>query len=169
VVVVVQSGRFECLRLPGFEHAQRHAGLQAQGPDLAHHLGHFLHVALLRAAPGRAHAEAGRALGPGGLRSLHDLGQRHQLAGLDAGFEMGRLRAVAAILAAAAGLDRQQGGQLHFVRVEVLAVHLLGLVQQVHERQREQRLDVGDAPAHRGARAVGRGAARAQARNVDGG
>ena len=55
---------------------------------------------------------------------------------LDAGVVARRLRAVAAVLRAAAGLDRQQRRQLHRVGREVLAVHLLRAEQQVVERQR---------------------------------
>ena len=44
---------------------------------------------------------------------------------VDAGVIALRLRAVAAVLGAAAGLDRQQRRQLHRVRRVVLAVHLL--------------------------------------------
>jgi hypothetical protein len=59
---------------------------------------------------------------------------------------VGALRAVAAVLLAAAGLDRQQRGKLHGVGIEVLAMHLLGAEQQVVERQCEQRGDIVDTP-----------------------
>ena len=77
VVVVVQPGVLQGLGLLGLKHAQGHAGFQAQRADLAHHLGHPLHVALFRAAPGRAHAKTGGALVLGGLGGLHHLGQWH--------------------------------------------------------------------------------------------
>ncbi len=60
-----------------------------------------------------------------------------------------RLRAIAAIFGTTAGLDGQQGGKLHLVRVEMFAVNLLRAVQQIGERQLEQGLHVCHAPALR--------------------
>ena len=92
------------------------AGLQAQRLDRAHHLDHLLDVAVLGRAPGRAHAEARGAGRLGALRGFAAPSSGvHQLGGLDAGVVVRRLRAVAAVLGAAAGLDRQQRGQLHVV------------------------------------------------------
>ena len=59
--------------------------------------------------------------------------------GFDAGVVMHALRAVAAILRTAAGLDRQQRGNLHLARIEILAVDALRLEDQLGKRQREQR------------------------------
>ena len=52
---------------------------------------------------------------------------------------MRALRAIGAILRAAAGLDRQQGRDLDLVGVEMCAVHRLGLENQVIERQPVER------------------------------
>src|SRR3546814_14728651 len=65
---------------------------------------------------------------------------------LQAGLETHRLRAVRAILGAGTGLDRQQRGQLHRVRLKVLAVDGLRAEQQIIERQIKQRLHLGMRP-----------------------
>ena len=49
----------------------------------------------------------------------------HQLGGLQAGVVLRRLAAIAAILRAAAGLDRQQGRDLHLAGIEMGPVHAL--------------------------------------------
>jgi hypothetical protein len=61
----------------------------------------------------------------------------------------GGLRAITAVFGTAAGLDRQQGGKLHRIRVEMRAVHLLRAIQQVRKRKLEQGLHCGHAPALR--------------------
>src|SRR3546814_2160762 len=73
---------------------------------------------------------------------------------LDPGVVALRLRAVGAVLGAAAGLDRQQGADLDFGGVEMRAVHAGGTEQQLGERQVEQVLDLAAAPvvARRGGR-----------------
>jgi len=59
-----------------------------------------------------------------------------------------RLGAVAAVLGAAAGLDgEQQGGELHRVGVVMGTVDLLRPVEQVIERQIEQRPHLGNGPS----------------------
>ena len=78
---------------------------------------------------------------PADLRSFR-LGQnhllRHQLLRREARLEMRALRAIGAILRAAAGLDREQRRDLDRVGVEMRAVDRLGLEDQVIERQPEQ-------------------------------
>ena len=59
---------------------------------------------------------------------------------------MAGLRAVLAVLRAGAGLDRQQGGDLYGVGVEVGTMHLLGTEQQIVEGQGEERLDLVEGP-----------------------
>ena len=56
------------------------------------------------------------------------------------------LRAVGAILGTAAGLDRQQAGQLDGVRIEMGAMGLLCAMDQVHERKVVQLQDLLGAP-----------------------
>ncbi len=83
---------------------------------------------------------------------------------VDSGVVALRLRAVAAVLRAAAGLDREQRRQLHGVRRVVRAVHLLRAVHELGERQREQRLDRRDGPARPARRPAPRDTARSQRR-----
>ena len=73
-----------------------------------------------------------------------------QLLALEPGVVADALRAVGAVLRAGAGLDRQQRAHLHAVRVEVRAVHALGVEQQVVERQREQRARLARASSRCG-------------------
>ena len=105
-------------------------------------------VAVLRPAPGRAHAEARCA---GVLRRLcrgvttaptSSIGSAST-----AGVVARRLRAVRAVLGAAAGLDRQQRRELDGIGGVMRAVRLLRPEQELGERQLEQRLDRGDRPA----------------------
>ena len=60
----------------------------------------------------------------------------HQFRGIHARVVARGLRAVAAILGAAAGLDRQQGADLDLGRIEMLAMDAAGTMQQFGERQR---------------------------------
>ncbi|KAG0919266.1 hypothetical protein G6F31_021182 [Rhizopus arrhizus] len=84
----------------------------------------------LRAAPGGAHAKALRAACLRGAGGGNHVRQRHQLVGVQPGVVVRRLRAIRAVLRTAAGLDRQQAGQLDGVRIEVGAVDLLGAMHQ---------------------------------------
>ena len=104
------------------EHAERGAGLEPERLDARDHLADLVEIAVLGLAPGRAHAEAARAGRLGGARLGEHRVDRHQLLGLDAGVVVHALRAIGAVLRAAAGLDRQQRRNLHFGRIEVQAV-----------------------------------------------
>ena len=153
VVVVVEARVAQLLGLPVLQHAQRRARLQAQRLHFAHHGEHRFQVALLRAAPRSAHAEP-RSHPPPSRRAprrttLVDV--QHRLV-VDAGVKARGLRTIAAVLRAAAGLDRDQRGELHGVRCMVRAMHLLRPVQEIVERQRQQRVDGVDAPARRSCR-----------------
>src|ERR1700722_1602606 len=70
---------------------------------------------------------------------------------------MGALRTISAVFRTAAGLDRQQGRDLHFARIEVQAVDALGVEDEFRERQIEQRLYLGPGPvvAHHAGEATG--------------
>ncbi len=59
---------------------------------------------------------------------------------------VGGLAAVAAVLGAAAGLDREQARELHLVGVEVAPVHGLGAEQKIVEGQVVDRLRLGARP-----------------------
>jgi S-adenosylmethionine/arginine decarboxylase-like enzyme len=123
VVVVIEAGVFQFFGLAFFQHAQRGAGFQTQRLHFAHHLFDLFHVAIFRAAPCGAHAETRRAVGLG-LRARRRARCRvEDLLCFDAGVVARRLRAVAAIFLAAAGLDRQQRGQFDVAVGEVGAVH----------------------------------------------
>jgi hypothetical protein len=98
----------------------------------------------LRAAPRGAHAEAccaGVLRGLGGIDNAADIGERLVF---DTGVVARRLRTVAAIFRAAAGLDRHQRRQLDGVGRVMRAMDVLRMQQQVGEGQREQRLDCVD-------------------------
>ena len=155
VVVVVEAGVLERLGLAVLQHAERAAGLEPQRLDRAHHVEHRREVAILRPAPGRAHAEAGRACVLRGARRVDDDAQVQQRLADHARVIARGLRAIAAVLGTAAGLDRQQRGQLDRVGRVVFAMHLLRAEQQVVEWQREQgvdRIDVEPLPHGAGAR-----------------
>ena len=156
VVVVVQAGGGQRLGLLLVEPAEGHAGFQAHGLHALDHLQHVGHVLRRRVLPGGAHAEARRADGLGLGRRLQHLLHLHQLFLVQAGVVVAGLRAVLAVLRTGAGLDRQQGRDLHAIGVEVPAMHGLRLEQQVVERLREQRAHfvegpvVADGGTHRG-------------------
>src|SRR5207244_1220113 len=75
-----------------------------------------------------------------------DVADRHQLFGFDAGVVAGGLRTVAAILWAAAGLDREQRAQLHPVVAERRAMGRLRAVDEIQQRQIVERADLGVSP-----------------------
>ena len=84
MVVVVEAGLLEPLRLIEVEHAERHAGFHAEGFHALDHGEDRLHVALLGAAPGGTHAIARGAR----VKRLSCLGDDaldlHQLRGFEA-------------------------------------------------------------------------------------
>lgn len=134
-------------RLGSGEHAGGHAGLQPQLAHAPHHLQHRLKGgAVANVAPGPAHAEAvGTGItgspGPRQHRLHLQLRTPRDIAAVVHG-----LGAIGAVLLTAAGLDAQQGGQLHPVARVGGPVHLLGLPEQVHQRQIQQGLDFRLAP-----------------------
>ncbi|MNM92233.1 hypothetical protein D3C81_1045580 [compost metagenome] len=142
VVVVVQPGFLERLRLVAFEHAQGGAGFQAQCLHFLDHRRHLGDVAVLGRTPRRAHAEARGAglLGRAGAGD-HAVGV-HQLLRVHAGVIALSLRAVGTVFRATAGLDREQGGDLDFCRIEMLPVCAGSAVQQFGEGQIEQGLQL---------------------------
>ncbi|MNZ98579.1 hypothetical protein D3C78_1178680 [compost metagenome] len=146
MVVVVQAGLGQGLGLLLVELAEGHAGFQAHGLDAFDHLQHVGHVFGRRVLPRRAHAEAGRTDGFGAGGFFQHLLHFHQLLFFQPGVVVAGLWTIFAIFRAGAGLDRQQGRNLHAVRVEMRAVHSLRLEQQVIERLLEQRLDLGQGP-----------------------
>ena len=148
VVVVVEAGIGEALRLGHAQHAEGDAGLQTERLDAGHHVRHRLQVAVFGAAPGGAHAVAGGAGFPGAPGLGQHLVFGHQLARFEPGVVARALRAVGAVLRAAAGLDAEQRRHLHLVRVEVAAMGSLRAEHQLGEGQREQHLDLRRRPSH---------------------
>ena len=110
-------------------------------------------VLVLRPTPGSAHAEAAGAAGLG--RALASTCRPGAGAGGRDRCRGGRLRAVAAVLRAAAGLDREQGGTLHF-RGRSGCDAPAGRGRRARAGQLEQRLDLGDRPLVAGRGAAGR-------------
>ena len=161
VVVVVEAGGLERLGLTVAQHAERAARLEAERLHFPDHREHRLEIAILGSAPRGAHAEARRALRLRGARGRDDRVETEQRLLGDAGVVALRLRTVAAILGAAAGLDRDERRELHRVRAMVRAVRLLRAEDEIGKRQREQRLDGLDRPAR--ARAIRRATSRPRA------
>jgi hypothetical protein len=103
----VEAGGFEPRRLLPRQHAERGAGFEPDRLDAFDHGADLLEVAVLRLAPGRAHAEARGAVRLRRARfGEHGL-DRHQLLGLNAGVVLRGLWTIRAVFRAAAGLDRQ--------------------------------------------------------------
>jgi hypothetical protein len=139
------------MRLLRAQHPERGAGFQAQRLDASDHARDVFEIAVLRAAPGGAHAETRGALLAGLTRRRQHLGFVHQRLVVAVVVRMpSALRTVRAIFGATAGLDRQQRRQLHPIRIEVFAVNLVGLRQQVVEGSGKQILDGFHRPARVG-------------------
>ena len=160
VVVVIESGFLQRLRLAIFKHAQRGAGFESQRFDFAHHGQHRLEIAVLRTAPRRAHAEARRARGLRRGGDGGDLADGKNRFVRHAGVIARSLRAVRTILGTPPGLDRQQRRELHRVGFMVRCVHLVRAREQIVERQREQPLDRRERPARKPGTGAFRGGGR---------
>lgn len=157
MVIVIEAGRFQPLRLGAGEHAKRDAGLEAERFDLFDHLTDGIEVVVFGRAPRCPHAEAGRPLSLGGA----GLGQHgidlHQLGRTDRSIVLGALRTIGTIFRASAGLDREQRGNLHRARIEVPPVDALRLEDEVRERQAEDFLNRVAGPGTLGTRPLGAG------------
>jgi len=138
VVVIVEPRLGQLLRLMRLEHAERHAGLQPHGADALHDCDDLGHVAVLGIAPRRAHAEPLGARILGLRRALENFLHVHQLGRLNAAIGMDRLRAIAAILGATAGLDGEQGAQLDLFRRVIVAVDAGGAKDEFGEGEVEE-------------------------------
>ncbi len=80
MIVVVEAGVFQGLRLIRRDHAQGGTGLQAHGFHSADHGRQSRHIAVLQVTPGGAHAEALCPAILRGARFGEHLFDRHQLA-----------------------------------------------------------------------------------------
>ena len=137
MVVVIQPGIAQLLGLRVVQHAQRGTGFHAQPAHRLDHLDHTGHVLVAGFAPGCAHAEAICAALLSGFSCLDHFFHFQHLAILHTGGMKRRLRAITAVFGTAACLDRKQGGKLHRVRIEMLAVYQLRPEYQIGERQLE--------------------------------
>ena len=135
VVVVVQTGFFEVFSHAVLEHAEGAAHFHAQAFHRADDFGNDSHVFGFGAAPCRAHAETAGAARLGNFGFFDDFVHVHHLLFAQIGVVVCRLRAVGAVFGATACFDGEQGGELDFARVEVLAVDFGGLENEVKERQ----------------------------------
>ena len=79
VVVIVETGFLEPLRLRRRQHAERDAGFEAQRLDAFDHGADLIEIAVLRRTPGRAHAEPAGAGSLRGTRFGQHGVERHQL------------------------------------------------------------------------------------------
>src|SRR5262249_49181551 len=108
VVVVVEPGGLQALRLRMVEHAERGAGFEAERAHALDHGADRVEFAILRLPPGCAHAEPARACVTGGL-CLREYGlESHQFLSLEPGIVARALRTIGAILRTTTGLDREQ-------------------------------------------------------------
>ena len=146
VVVIIEPGGAEALRLFVGEHPQGDAGLEPKGLDALHHLADPVEITVLRAAPRGAHAEPAGAGGLGACGVGDHRLDGHQFFRLDPGVILGALRAIGAVLGTAAGLDAEQGRDLYPIGIEVAPVNRLRLEQEIVERQGEQRGDLRPCP-----------------------
>ena len=144
VIVVIEAGVLQRLRLAGFQHAERAAGLEAFGLDRTDQIGHVCDLAILRSSPRSAHAKSRCAGRPGSARRLGNFRDSLQRFVRNTGVVARGLRTIGAVFGTAAGLDRQQRRQLHAVRRVMRAMDTLRFVEEVDKRAREQRLDVVD-------------------------
>ena len=158
VEVVVVSGE-PCLRqsfglLIG-EHAGGDAGFHSHAANPAHHLEHCLEGrAIANLPPGPAHAEPVCTGFFGSASPLqHGCNLHLGFEGRDVTAVVDGLGAVGAVLLAAAGLDAQQGCQLHPIARIGFPVDALRLPQQLHQREFKQGLNLFRAPVVAGAQA----------------
>ena len=131
MVVIIQTGLLQIFRHAVFQQAERAAGFQPERLHRAHHFADQGDIGRLRPAPCRTHAEAAGTARLGNFGFFHHFRHIQHFRFFHARVVMRRLRAIFAILRTAAGFNRQQGGQLDFLRIEILTVHAGGLEHQV--------------------------------------
>src|SRR5207253_8915431 len=105
-----------------------------------------INIAILRLAPGRAHAEAARAGSFRRLRLGDDCVEMHELLRFHAGLVSRALGTVGAILRTAAGLDGEKRGNLHLGGIEVQAVNALRAKYQLGKWKRKERAHLRARP-----------------------
>jgi hypothetical protein len=146
VIVEVKAGLGEARGMLRCQRAERDTRFHAETFDRVDHVADGIKIAIFWRAPGRGHAEARSA---GILRALcgrNHIGATHQTGRFQAGRVMRALRAVAAVLRTAAGLDAEQARSFDVVWIEVLAMSALRLKHQVGKRKVVERLSLFDVP-----------------------
>src|ERR1700730_13616635 len=105
MIVSRNAGGFEFARLRRADLAKRHANFHAELADFANRLQDLLEFfrAVAHPAPGCAHAKARRALSSGFFCKIDNALDRQELFALEPSGIMSALRAIRAVLAAAAG------------------------------------------------------------------
>ena len=148
VVVGGQPGVGERVGLLLRQHAERAAGFHAEPAHAADH----------RRAPGSNAGRPARRARPRPCRSASrparvPAGRRVVSSSIDTssdardvGLVVRRLRAVGAVLRTAAGLDAEQHAALHLVGAMVSAMHGLRAEDEIRQRRRIDRFDLGDGP-----------------------
>ena len=142
MVVGGEPGLGEPLGLGLRQHAERDAGLHAELRARRCTMS-STRSNLRPSLTSRQAAPMQKRVAPASLASAR-LGQHvvdvEQLFALEPGLlgVMRRLRAIGAVLRAAAGLDRQQARQLNRAVLVMAAMHRAGLVEQLEQRHRQQ-------------------------------
>src|ERR1700761_2974505 len=104
--------------------------------DFSYHAEHsFERLTAGSASPRSSHAEAGCSTFLGALRRRSDFFGRKEWLARYIGCVVGRLRAIAAILRAATGLDGEQHAALYVGGITPLPMHLMRLIDQFKKRK----------------------------------
>ena len=136
VVVSVEPGLLQPPRLVLVQHAERDAGFEPHALHPAHHFEHAVEgVAVLHLAPGCPHAEARGACSRARRAAATTSSTLSSASRFDGRLVVRRLRAVPAVLGAAAGLDAEQRAELNLAVRMVRRVHAPRLVEQSEQRQ----------------------------------
>ena len=147
MVVSSHAGILELAGLGEAELPEGHADFHAELADFADGAEHLLEFCVTTAhpLPRRTHTEARGPILPRAPRHLqHGVGF-HEAAGFDIRGVAGALRAVAAVLGAAAGLDREQGAKLHLVVTPMLQVGVAPALDEVEKRLVVDGLEFGES------------------------
>ena len=140
------TGILELLRLDRSEVAEGDADFHAELADVADGVEHLLkfRVAVAHAFPCGTHAEAGGAVFAGALCGGHDVLFHQEPSCVHARGIAGALGAIAAILAATAGLDAEQRAELDLAAFPVLEIRIPALLDEFEERLVVDVLEFGE-------------------------
>ena len=122
----MQSGLSQTPGLRFIQHAKGAAHFQTKRRNTPDHFQNRVEFrTVVHLPPGRSHAKSGDSLFPRFARGFHHMIHGKQGFAFDSRLIVGALRAICAILGAAAGFDRQQLAQLYLAGLEVLPVRRL--------------------------------------------